>query len=79
MVAQKISKASSKMNVIARQSVKEACIELFFFHIASEAELLHVKAVSESRDRECAAIKACGSGLGCKTNYRHAALHRRVQ
>jgi hypothetical protein len=58
MVAQKISKASSKMNVVAHQSVKDACIELFFFHIAPEAELLHVKADGESCENECSALRS---------------------
>ncbi len=46
------------MNAVAHQSVKEACIELFFPQIASEAELLHVKAVSESCEIERAALRS---------------------
>ena len=52
------------MNVVAHQSVKDACIELFFFHIAPEAELLHVKANGESGERECFALRSKLAGFG---------------
>jgi predicted transcriptional regulator len=52
------------MNAVAHRSVKEACIELFFFHIAPEAELLHVKADGESCESECSALRSKLAGLG---------------
>lgn len=52
MAAQKISQASSKMKAVAHQSVKEACIELFFFHTAPEADLLHVNTGGECCNSE---------------------------
>jgi len=68
MAAQKISKASSKVKTFAHQSVREACIELFFFHIAPGADLLHVDTEGESRNSECSALrsKLAAVGLGVK-------------
>jgi hypothetical protein len=64
MATQKISRASSKMKAVAHQFVKDACIELFFFHLAPEAELLHVKADGESCESECSALRSKLAGLG---------------
>jgi type II restriction enzyme len=64
MVAHKVPKASSKVNVVAHQSVKESCIELFFFHIAPEADLLHVNTAGESRNSDCAALRSKLAAVG---------------
>jgi BsuBI/PstI restriction endonuclease domain len=64
MAAHKISQASAKMKAVAHQSVKDACIELFFFHITPEAELLHVKADGECCESECSALRSKFAGLG---------------
>lgn len=52
------------MKIVAHQSVKEACIELFFFYIAPEAELLYVKADGESRKSDCALLRSKLAAVG---------------
>lgn len=64
MATQKISQANSKMNVVAHQSVKEACIELFFSYFAPDADLLHVKAGDESCEIEREALRSKLAALG---------------
>jgi hypothetical protein len=68
MATQKISKSSSKMKAVAHQSVKDARIELFFFHLAPEAELLHVKADGESYESECSALRSKLAALALDVN-----------